>query len=54
MGYLLNSLSNLPIDESVTLYIFVIDGTWDTEHTAALRRNFHQIARAIGNNAVIA
>jgi len=53
MGYMLNSLGNLPIDEDVTLYVFVVNGTWRGGPYEAVERNFANIARQIGSNAVI-
>jgi hypothetical protein len=54
MGYLLNALGNLPIDDSVSLYIFVINGEWSGGRYEVLERNFSRIAQGIGSNAVIA
>lgn len=54
MGYQLTSLGNLPIEEDVTLYIFVINGNWLGGRYDVLEQNFSEIARAIGPNAVIA
>ena len=54
MGYLLNSLGNLPIDDDVSLYIFVINGGFNSPHFAAIEQNFSEIARRIGDNSVIA
>ena len=54
MGYQLNSLGNLPIDEDVSLYIFVINGGFNSPHFAAIESNFSEIARRIGDHSVIA
>ena len=54
MGYQLNSLGNLPIDDSVSLYIFVINGEWSGGRYEVLERNFSRIAQSIGSTAVIA
>lgn len=54
MGYLLNSLANLPVDEDVNFYIFVINGQWQEPLYEMMERNFSQVAKSIGNNAVIA
>lgn len=54
MGYLLSSVGNLPIDENVSLYIFVVNGSWRGEPYEMLEKNFSNIAQQIGENAVIA
>jgi len=54
MGYQLTSLGNLPIEENVTLYIFIINGRWQGGRYEILERNFSEIARTIGPDAVIA
>jgi hypothetical protein len=54
MGYMLNSLANLPIDEDVRFYVFVINGQWQEPTYAILEQNFAQVARSIGKSAVIA
>jgi len=53
MGYALNSLGNLPIDDGVDVYIFVVDGGWEGGHGQKIRDNFNRIAREIGSRAVI-
>ena len=54
MGYVLNALGNLPVDGTVRSYIFVLKPTYNDELTDAVERNFREIAREIGNNAIIA
>ena len=53
MGYALNSLGNLPIDDGVDVYIFVVNGGWEGGHGQKIRDNFDHIARDIGSRAVI-
>jgi len=54
VGYLLNSLSNLPVDDEVNFYIFVINGQWDEPLYGMMEKNFATVAKNIGNSAVIA
>ncbi len=54
MGYALSSLGNLPVQEDVSLYIFVVGGAWRDEAYEAIQRNFMELARRIGPAAVIA
>jgi hypothetical protein len=54
MGYMLNSLGNLPIDDDVRFYIFVINGQWQEPTYAVMEENFAAVARSIGKAAVIA
>ncbi len=54
MGYMLNSLANLPVDDDVRFYVFVINGQWQDPTYAILEQNFAQVARSIGKSAVIA
>lgn len=54
MGYALNELANLPIDENVHFYIFVINGQFREPLYEMIEHNFMAIARSIGSNAVIA
>lgn len=54
MGYHLNSLANLPIDETVKFYVFVINGAFQEPLYEVVQKNFTSIARSIGNEAVIA
>ncbi|MBB4255453.1 hypothetical protein [Rhizobium sp. BK008] len=54
MGYYLSSLAELPRDDDVKIYIFVLtDGVRSDLHDA-LQRNFLAIAKGIGTEAVIA
>lgn len=54
MGYVLNQLSNLPIDDKVHFYIFVVNGQYREPLYDMVEQNFMQIARSIGNHAAIA
>lgn len=54
MGYMLSSVGNLPIEDNISLYIFVVNGTWRGEPYTTLENNFTNIAQQIGENAVIA
>lgn len=54
MGYALNELANLPVDENVHFYIFVVNGQYREPLYEMLQQNFVEIARSIGSNAVIA
>jgi hypothetical protein len=54
MGYALNELANLPVDDSVNFYIFAINGTYREPLYDMISSNFINIARQIGSNAVIA
>src|SRR5687768_13152510 len=53
MGYMLTDLAHLPLDEDVTLYIFVLDNSWGGYDSERLRQNFPKLAAAIGKHAVI-
>jgi hypothetical protein len=54
MGYVLNELANLPVDENVHFYIFVVNGQYREPLYEMVQNNFIQIARSIGSNAVVA
>lgn len=54
MGYQLTSLGNLPVERDITLYIFIINGNWQGGRYELLERNFSEIAKSIGPNAIIA
>lgn len=54
MGYALNELANLPVDENVHFYIFVVNGQYREPLYEMVQQNFVEIARSIGSNAVIA
>ncbi|MGR9058979.1 hypothetical protein ACU8NH_24275 [Rhizobium leguminosarum] len=54
MGYVLNELTNLPIDDKVDFYIFVINGQYREPIYDIIQNNFFEIARSIGSHAVIA
>ncbi|KAA3615246.1 MAG: hypothetical protein D8M58_22200 [Calditrichaeota bacterium] len=54
MGYKLTSLVHLPFDNNVKMYVFSIgDGIWDGGLAEIVHRNFDNIAREIGSNAII-
>lgn len=54
MGYALNELANLPIDDTVNFYIFVVNGQYREPLYEMMQQNFVSIAKSIGGNAVIA
>lgn len=54
MGYVLNQLSNLPVDDNINFYIFVVNGQYRDPLYDVIQSNFVQIAREIGDNAVVA
>ncbi len=54
MGYALNELANLPIDDNVHFYIFVVNGQYHEPLYKMIQENFITIAQNIGSNAVIA
>ncbi|GKT11644.1 MAG: hypothetical protein ISEC1_P0611 [Thiomicrorhabdus sp.] len=54
MGYMLNSLGNLPIEDDIEVYIFVVNGNWQGGFYDLIEKNFSNIARKIGSNAIIA
>ncbi|MBN1970159.1 MAG: hypothetical protein JW870_12390 [Candidatus Delongbacteria bacterium] len=54
MGYKLTSLLDLPFEEKVSLYIFSIgDGLWEGGLQDLVNKNFDNIAREIGHDAII-
>jgi len=54
MGYMLSALGNLPIQEDISLYIFVVNGRWSGEFNDLIEKNFGALAKQIGPNSVIA
>ena len=53
MGYKLTSLTNLPFDESVDMYIFVIGGGgWEGGLDQIIHENFDKLASDIVGSAV--
>lgn len=54
MGYLLSSLGNLPVDDEIKFYVFVINGQWQEPLYKMIEENFSLIASSIGKHAVIA
>jgi hypothetical protein len=54
MGYALNELANLPVDDDVHFYIFVVNGHYREPLYDMIQQNFMAIAKSIGSNAVIA
>jgi hypothetical protein len=53
MGYLVNKLANLPVDNDVDWYIFVVREVFRDKYTKAIEDNFYNIARSIGDRAII-
>ncbi len=54
MGYALSNLGNLPVQDDIDLYIFVVGSSWKDETYEAIENNFMELAKRIGPNAVIA
>lgn len=54
MGYSLTSLGNLPTQNNISLYVFIIDNGWHNDLTESLKNNFDKLAERIGPNAVLA
>jgi hypothetical protein len=54
MGYALNEIANLPVDDDVHFYIFVVNGNYREPLYDIIQQNFMAIAKSIGSNAVIA
>lgn len=54
MGYALSNLGNLPIQDEINLYIFVVGSAWKDGMYEAIESNFMELAKRIGPNAVIA
>ena len=54
MGYLLTRLDNLPDDDSVKYYLFLLRPSFDTPILETLDRNFKRISKAVGQSAVYA
>ncbi len=54
MGYALNELANLPVDDNIHFYIFVVNGQYREPLYDMIQQNFIAIAKSIGSNAVIA
>lgn len=54
MGYVLNELANLPVDDNIHFYVFVVNGQFREPLYDMVEQNFMEIARSIGNHAVIA
>ena len=54
MGYMLSSLAELPVDNTVGFYVFsVAHRGWQGGLSDIIDRNFTEIARAIGQDSVI-
>jgi hypothetical protein len=53
MGYHLNSLGNLAIDDTVKFYIFFITEGFKDKFSREMSSNFIDVARRIGDEAVI-
>jgi hypothetical protein len=54
MGYALSTLGNLPVQDEISLYIFVVGSSWKDEAYQAIEDNFMALAKQIGPTAVIA
>ena len=54
MGYYLNELANLPVDENINFYIFVVNGQFREQLYQTVQDNFATIAHSIGSQAVVA
>lgn len=54
MGYVLNELANLPVDDNVHFYAFVVNGSFREPLYDMIERNFMELARSFGSHAVIA
>jgi hypothetical protein len=54
MGYLVNKLASIKIDDDVSIYIFVINGQFRGEYFEVVERHFRDIARNLGDHGVIA
>jgi hypothetical protein len=54
MGYLLNRLGNLPDDDTVKYYLFLLRESFNTPLLETIDRNFGEIAKAIGDDAIYA
>ena len=54
MGYMLTSLGNLPVQDDISLYIFVVNGRWRGEFNDLIEKNFGALAKQIGPDSVIA
>lgn len=54
MGYALISVAELPLEEDVNMYIFVLaDGSWYGDLSEIVNKNFDEMARSIGSKAII-
>jgi len=54
MGYMLSSLGNLPVQDNISLYIFIVNGRWKGGFNDVIEKNFGALAKEIGPNSVIA
>jgi len=54
MAYILNELANLPVDDNVHFYIFVVNGQFKEPLNEMIQSNFSSLGKSIGSNAVIA
>lgn len=53
MGYILNQLGNLAVDDTVKKYIYIAKPSYQDDLSEQITRNFFEIAKEIGDNAVI-
>lgn len=54
MGYVINELAQLPVDDNIHFYIFVVNGRYRDPRYDTIRSNFIELAHRIGRNAAIA
>lgn len=53
LGYKINQLGNLPIDETVSYYIFFLSHGFDDPLSVELKSNFDILAEEIGDSSII-
>jgi hypothetical protein len=53
MGYVLNALGDMPVDDTVKKYIYIVKEDYNDELSLKVTENFFRIARNIGSEAVI-
>lgn len=54
MGYKIGSLTRLPLDDRVQIYVFSVgDSIWEGGLADLVSRNFDKLAEAIGENAIL-
>ena len=50
MGFILNELANLGVDEDIHFYIFVVNGRYREPLYEMVQQNFVAIAKSIGKH----